>query len=142
MEVITDIFGMVTYEASEILFFQEGLYGFESAKKYILIPLGDTPYKSLQSLDVEGLAFTLTTPFAFYENYDFEIPEHVVSQLEIDGIEDMDVYSIIVIQEPLTESTLNLKAPLILNVKKGFGKQIILNEEFPLKYKFFVPAEE
>lgn len=141
MEIVTDIFGTVTYEASEIINFQDGLYGFEAAKQFIIIPIDDTPYKSLQSIETEELAFTITTPFAFYENYDFEVPENVIKQLEIEAIEDLEVYSIIVLHEPMIESTMNMKAPLFINVKKGFGKQFILNEDFPLRYKFLKPAE-
>lgn len=142
MQIETDLFGTITYEASEVLHFEDGLYGFEDAKRFLLIDIQEMPYKSLQSLDFEDLAFTVTTPFAFYENYDIEIPEHVVKQLKIESLDDMDVYSILVFREPLPESTMNLKAPLIINSKNRVGKQVILNEDYPLKYKFFADTEE
>ena len=109
MEVMTDIFGMVPYQESDIILFQEGLYGFDTAKRFILLEIPGTAYKSLQSLDVEDLAFTVTTPFAFYDDYEFEISENTVKQLEIESLDDLEIYSTIVLQEPLTESTLNLK---------------------------------
>lgn len=142
MEIMTDIFGEVTYEASDIIYFQEGLYGFDEAKHFLLLEILDTPYRSLQSLDVEGLAFTVTTPFAFYEDYEFEISDRVVQQIEMESLDDLDIYTTIVLHEPLTDSTLNLKAPILVNTKKNLGKQVILNEDYPLKYKFLTAAEE
>ncbi len=142
MEIMTDIFGEVTYEASDIIYFQEGLYGFDEAKRFLLLEILETPYRSLQSLDIEGLAFTVTTPFAFCEEYEFEISERVVQQIEIESLDDLDIYSTIVLHEPLIESTLNLKAPMIINTKKNLGKQVILNEDYPIKYKFLTAVEE
>lgn len=142
MEIMTDIFGEVSYEASDIIYFQEGLYGFDEAKRFLLLEILDTPYRSLQSLDVDGLAFTVTTPFAFYGEYEFEISDRVVQQIEIESLDDLDIYTTIVLHDPLTESTLNLKAPILVNTKKNLGKQVILNEDYPLKYKFLTAVEE
>lgn len=142
MEIMTDIFGEVTYEASDIIYFHEGLYGFDEAKRFLLLEIPETPYRTLQSLDVEGLAFTITTPFAFCGDYEFEISDRVVQQIEIESLDDLDIYSTIVLQDPLTDSTLNLKAPIIINTKKNLGKQVILNEDYPLKFKFLMAVEE
>lgn len=141
MQIETDLFGIIDYEESEVIHFEDGLYGFESAKRFLVIDIKETPYKSFQSLDLAELAFTVTTPFAFYENYDIEIPDYVVKLLQIDSLDDMDVFSIIVFREPMNESTMNLKAPLIINSKRRIGKQVILNEEYPLKYRFFANSE-
>ncbi len=142
MEIMTDIFGMLTYEETDVLTFSEGLYGFETAKEFILIQIPETPYWSLQSIDVEDLAFTVTTPFAFYTEYDFEISEQVVKQLCLDSLNDMEIYNIIVLRDPLVESTFNLKAPLVINTEKRIAKQVILNEDFPLKFQFLLNVEE
>lgn len=141
MQIETDLFGVITYTESEVITFPDGLYGFEQYKQFLLIDIAEMPYKSLQSLDSNELAFTVTTPFAFVENYDFEISDYIIDQLSISSIDEMDIYVMIVFAEQLIDSSMNLKAPLVINSVKRIGKQVILNEEYPLKHKFFTHPE-
>lgn len=139
MKLMTEILGEVDYKEENVIYFSEGLYGFENCHRFILIDIAETemPFQWLQSVEDESLSFVLTTPFAFHESYDFEIPEHVIKQLEISNTDELAIYSLVVIKENLEESTTNLKAPLIVNVHKNKAKQIILNEDFPYKYFLF-----
>lgn len=139
MQVITELLGEVQYEEQDIIYFEEGLYGFDQQKKFILLDISETdfPFQCLQSIEDENLSFILTNPFAFCETYDFEIGETISENLGLDQIENLAVYSLVVLREELTESTINLKAPIIMNVKNNQAQQIILNEDYPYKYLIF-----
>lgn len=143
MYIQTEVLGEISYELEEVIHFDEGIYGFEEYKNFILVSIKDIelPFQWMQSTTDSELSFILTTPFAFHNTYDFEVPDHIIEQLEIEGVEELSVYSLVVLNDSLGESTLNLKAPIIINSTKKKAIQLILNEDYPYKYKFLNSQE-
>lgn len=139
MKLMTEILGEIEYNENEVIVFSEGLYGFGENKKFIIINIAevDLPFQWLQSVEDGSLSFVMTTPFAFYDPYEFEISDTIVEQLEIASPDDLVVYSLAVLSDTLENSTLNLKAPLLINIRNKMAKQVILNEDYPYKYPFF-----
>ncbi|MBH9787643.1 flagellar assembly protein FliW, partial [Clostridioides difficile] len=70
------------------------------------------------------------------KDYSFDISEEDREQLQIEKEEDVLPYSIVTMKETFQDSTINLLAPVILNMAKKRGKQIVLqdNKAFPLRY--------
>lgn len=139
MKLMTDYIGEITYTEDEIVYFEEGLYGFSEMKKFLIVanPEEGLPFHWLQSVDDERLVFIITTPFIFVDQYEFDLSDAVIAQLDIQSPEGMDIYAITVIPDELKNTTINLKAPIVINRENRKGKQIILNEEYPYKYKIF-----
>lgn len=139
MVVNTQLYGEFEYTEADIIVFDEGIPGFIDLKKYVLIlnPEEELPFHWLQSIENEKVSFIVTSPFFFVETYDFEIPDSVVTKMEIENPEELAIYSIAVISDNVEESTLNLKAPIIINSTNRKAKQVILNEEYPYKYFLF-----
>lgn len=139
LKVLTRDFGEIEAEQNNIIEFKHGLPGFEELKEFLLIPLSeDSPFMVIQSLDDVEVAFTVIEPGNFISDYKFEISDNVEEELEISSIEDILVLNIITLQEKLKESTVNLSAPLVININKNLGRQVILDDKrYELKYKFF-----
>ncbi|MCF6138754.1 flagellar assembly protein FliW [Pseudalkalibacillus berkeleyi] len=131
MKIDTRYFGEMEIEEKEIIKFEQGLPGFIEEKKFVVIPFGDeeTPLNILQSVSTPSLAFVIANPFLFFRNYEFDIPEAVTSQLQIKGEQEVAVFVILTVQDPFEKTTANLKAPIVINIEKGYGKQIVLNDE-------------
>lgn len=90
----------------------------------------------MQSVNTSTLAFVMVNPFSYYPNYDFNLDDSVVESLKIETPEDVLVYSILTVQDPFENTTVNLQAPVIINSKKNMGKQIILNNgEYLTRHK-------
>ena len=139
IKVQTTRFGQVDILKEKIYTFPEGIPGFPLYKQYcILDSRKDGLFKWLQSLDDPELAFVLFDPFLVKKDYDVFISDNDIKTLEIAGKEDVIVTVILTIpQGKPQEMTANLKAPLVFNIKKKKGKQIILNDnknslEFPI----------
>jgi flagellar assembly factor FliW len=133
-------FGEIKIDEESILYFEDGLIGFDGMKQYILIPNGDeeNPFLWLQSIDDPNLAFAITDPFLFRKDYEVEISEKVKEKLKIEQEEDVVVYSIAVIPEDIKKISINLQGPLVINSKSKKGKQIILNtDRYPVKFFIF-----
>ncbi|QZY54318.1 flagellar assembly protein FliW [Crassaminicella profunda] len=140
MILTTKHFGEIEIDEEKIITFEEGILGFEDIKKYTVIvnPDKEVPFHWLQAVEYSDLAFVITNPFVFKKDYDFEIPEKVIEQLAIEKEEDVMIFSIAVVPEDMKKMTINLRGPLIMNIKNKKGKQIVLDtEKYSLKHCIF-----
>jgi len=127
MKVATLRFSEIEVKEQEIIHFPQGLPGFEALARFVIIkPDPELPFSFLQSIDDGDIAFILTDPFLFFQDYEFEIPEPIKQDLRIHEEKDVMVWTIVSIKESLTDATANLLAPVILNVREQLGKQVIL----------------
>lgn len=137
MKIATKFLGEVEISEQDILTFEHGLLGLEDEKKFVLLPIdADLPLAMLQSVDNVEIGFVVAYPFAFKKDYSFDISEDDRNQLQIEKEENVLTYVIVTMKETLQESTMNLLAPLIINMDKKCGKQIVLqdNKSYPLRY--------
>lgn len=119
---------IIEIQQKDLLYFDQGIPGFEEEKEFVLLPMEGTPFSTLQSISTKDLAFFTTNPFFFFQNYDFELANTYQDQLKIKNESDVLVQVILTVNEPLEESTANLQAPIVINAKENLAKQIILVE--------------
>ncbi|QEA00661.1 flagellar assembly protein FliW [Lysinibacillus fusiformis] len=137
MKIATKFLGEVEIIEQDILTFEHGLLGLEEERKFILLPIdADLPLAILQSVDRPEIGFVVAYPFAFKKDYSFDISEEDLEQLHLEKEEDVLTYSIVTMKDTFQDSTINLLAPLIINMKKKCGKQIVLQDSksYPLRY--------
>ncbi len=143
----TKYFGTYTYEQKEVLFFQNGLFGFEEEKEFLLIQFDkkNENVLCLQSLKDPNIAFFVVDPFAFLPEY-----RPLPSQKEMDsigakGIGDLFFYVICRMTDDIRTSTANLKCPIIINLHNNEAMQVILDDtayQFRHSFSALVPNEE
>ena len=145
MLINTKFLGEVEIKESEILTFEQGLLGLPENKQFILLALdSDLPLALLQSIDQQEIGFVVAFPFAFKQDYAFDLSEEDKEQLQIEKEEDVVVYSVVTLKESFQDSTLNLLAPIVINNRTKLAKQIVLqdNAERPLRYPVHTDAYE
>ena len=64
--------------------------------------------------------------------------DEFIKELDIKDEKDVLVICLITLGKSLKDSTANLKAPIIINIKNNRGKQLILQDD---KYKIKEPLE-
>lgn len=113
--------------------------GFSDEKQFTLLDIpGNEALQFLQSVYTPALAFAVTNPYYFYTNYTFEIDESTKEILQIKEEKDIILF-ILTIQEPFSNSTINLKAPIILHASCKLGKQFIINQgHYSLKAQLYM----
>ena len=105
------------------------LLGFEEIKEMELEKIDDI---FMQLKDAKsGISFTLVDPFALRE-YDFEIPENFQKILKINKDSKLLVYNVMILQNPIKNSTINFLAPIIFNQNEKIMAQTVLDNT---KYK-------
>ncbi|ANQ53360.1 flagellar assembly protein FliW [Thermosipho affectus] len=130
--------GELDIEEKEVILFENGLPGFEHLRKFSVISLKDTlPIMWLVSLEDENVAFPIMDPWLVYKDYEFEISSEDVKELEIKDRERVAVWVILTIPHGNPkETTVNLLAPVVINLENGKGKQIILDvDKYSTKHK-------
>ena len=136
-------FGEIEIDESKIIRFDDGLPGFNHVRQFIILdttesseePNSGSPFKWLQCVDDPMLAFAIANPFLLKPDYDVKLSDEVVEHLEIKKEADVAIYVIVVVPEDITKMTMNLKAPLVINVRNRKGVQVILDtEEYSIRH--------
>ncbi|TQO58826.1 flagellar assembly protein FliW [Paraclostridium bifermentans] len=111
------------------LTFKKGLPGFEWLLSFELGNLeNNEKFKILKSKE-EDISFVTTSPFGIYKDYEINLNDETIKELQIENPEDVLVLNIITLGKTLQESTINLKAPIIINIKNNLGRQYILQTD-------------
>lgn len=100
------------------------LLGFESVSRMELSKIDDI-FMRLESAG-NGPTFTLVNPFALRE-YAFDIPSSLQALMEITPQTNLLIYNIMIVQNPIENSTINFVAPLIFNTDNQTMAQIIVD---------------
>lgn len=141
MLIQTKYFGEIEYETKDILSFREGLFGFEEEQQFLLLPFADSDATllCLQSLTTASLAFVVMNPFSLKSDYAPILRAEELQALAVTQSEDLCYYVLCVVRQPVSESTVNLKCPLVINDESRVCMQVIL--EMP-EYEMRHPLSE
>ncbi|KGR80614.1 flagellar assembly protein FliW [Ureibacillus manganicus] len=137
MKIKTAYMGEIEINPKEMIWFEHGIPGFEEEKNFVSLPIEENSvFQILQSTRTEGLAFIITSPYALTENYNFELDEATLHSLNIQNENEVAVFAIVSLKDTLSDSTVNLKAPIVLNTNNRKAKQVILdNEDYAIRHK-------
>ncbi len=137
MQLNTKYFGVIEIDEKEILYFPLGIPGFENVKKFTLLGKQDneTPFFWLQGVDDPELAFVVTDPFAVNDNYFVDADDDEIKEISVKDPDRILTLAIVTVPEDIRKISVNLKAPLLINMDNNRGMQVIMkNETFPVKY--------
>ncbi len=136
----TKKFGVVTINKTAIFEFISPIIGFNDLKKYTIIDYKpNSPFKWLQSLEDNELAFPVTLCSFFNIDYQFDIPDEEAQKLDIKDSNDVFVCNIANIPSSNPRgATINMLAPIVINLQNKKAMQLILkNTDFQVRYKLF-----
>ena len=122
----------------EILF-ENGIPGFENYRYFnVNIVEGNKKIYNIVSKEDSNVGFISISPFDIKKDYEIDLDDQFIKELDIKDEKDVLVICLITLGKSLKDSTANLKAPIIINIKNNRGKQLILQDD---KYKIKEPLE-
>ena len=128
MDVRTTRFGVIDIAEDRVITFDKGLLGFPDRKRFCLLEPGeDACFFWLQSIDDPDLAFVITDPTLFIEDYQVPIRPEQLESLGIAKIEDSQVF--VIVNKVDQNLTGNLQGPLIINTLSRVGEQFVLADK-------------
>ena len=139
MLINTRYFGQVDVGEDKIIHFEEGLFGFEEYKDYTILYDSDAdgqPFFSwLQSVTEKGLAFPVVGPQTVCEDYNPTVEDALMDSLGEMGDEDLVVLLLATVPKDVKKTSVNMKAPLIINASTCMGRQIVVeNTDYEIKH--------
>ena len=133
MQITTSRFSTVQIDVEDILRFPRGLIGFEDARHWVL--LADSQNGTvgwLQSVGNPELAVPVVSPRRFVADYRIRVVRSQLKVLELLQLNQAHVLAIV--GKSQNQLTLNLKAPIIINLDRRIGCQIITSDEQSLHH--------
>ncbi len=128
MDVRTTRFGVIQIAEDRVITFPKGLLGFPQARRYCLLEPGeDACFFWLQSLDDPGLAFVVTDPALFVQDFSVPIRPEQMAEMGISRLEDAQVF--VIVNKVESQLTGNLQGPLVINTLSREGEQMVLAEK-------------
>lgn len=138
MTIETKAYGLQEIEEKQIFCFPNGIVAFEKLDRWALVAAKQPPFFILQSLDDVAAAFFLLDPTLFRPDYSVTEAKSDLERLHLtELLEDGVVFGIVNIPngDP-ANMTINLQAPIVLNIKERLGAQCILEDaRWELRYK-------
>jgi flagellar assembly factor FliW len=128
-EIALDLprFGACTYRESEVIAFPWGLPGFATLHRFIALTLeGQERFVWLQSLDDPSIALPTADPWQIFDDYAPQLPPYAVSSLDLVRPEDFVTLCVVVVTAGAEEMTMNLLAPVVVNLVTRTGRQVTL----------------
>ena len=128
MEVRTTRFGVIDIAEDRVITFPDGLLGFGDRTQFCLLQPGDDAcFFWLQCVNDADLAFVVTDPTFFEQDFSVPIRPEQMESLKISKLEDAQVFVIVnKIGEQLTG---NFQGPLIINTLTKVGEQMVLADK-------------
>ncbi len=134
MKIQTSRFGQVEIQPDDILFFRSGIIGFESCRHWVL--LADAENHSiawLQSIQRPEIALPVVSPRRFVRDYQVRLEPQDIDNLQLTATEQ--AYVLAIVGRDGDTLTLNLRGPLVINLSRRIGFQVITVDQQPLQYE-------
>jgi len=138
MKLETRNFGEIEILEEDIIDFNDGLPGFPEDKRFVILSEEDSPVSFMQSVDGGDVSFVVVDMLAFMPEYNPRVDGNYIQDLGTYDPTSFYIYNIATIFENLKDSTVNLKAPIVVNAVGKKGKQVVCeNEEYSVKASLF-----
>lgn len=143
MNVMTSRFGPLEVDESDVVRLTEGPVGFRSSTRFVL--LADQQVDGLywlQSLETPDLAFALVPPGEGMDNYHVDVRSGDRAALALEDNQEPDIF-LILNRNEAGVLTVNLQGPMVFNLKKRLGRQMVLtSSRHSVRHPLGEPASE
>lgn len=142
MKIKTKIFGEIEISEEKIVTFQDGIIGFPEMKRFALLHDEErgsgAGVRFLQSLDEPGFAMPVMDPLAVKPDYDPEVDDELLASAGRITEENLLVLVTVSIPGDLTQMSVNLQGPIIINIDEHKACQLIVeNSSYPVKFPVY-----
>lgn len=132
MRIDTQRFGVLTLEPEQLFLFPQGLIGMESLRQWALIADPQNPSVAwLQSASRGDRALPVVCPRIFFPDYRVHVQRRHLASLHLRA--DAEIYVVTTVAGHVGKLTTNLRAPVLINLDRRLGCQLITDNDQPLR---------
>ncbi|KAA5544629.1 flagellar assembly protein FliW [Roseiconus nitratireducens] len=133
MRIDTQRFGTITLDQDQLFLFPGGLVGMETLRAWALLPDPDNASVAwLQSASRGDRALPLISPRAFFEGYRVQVSQRELAALHLKP--GAELYVLTTIAGHSGQLTTNLRSPIVLNLNRRLGCQVITENDHPVRH--------
>ncbi len=138
MRIITTRFGRLDLDPKDRLLFPAGIVGLEDCQEWVVLADAENDALGwLQCASRREIALPVVSPRRFVPNYQLRVAKSELAPLELAALGDAQV--LVIVGKNESGITLNLKAPLVINLARRLGRQVIANNEYPIQFELNSP---
>ena len=142
MKINTKLFGEIEISEDKILIFHDGIIGFKELKRFALLHDeergNEAGIRFLQSLDEPGFAMPVMNPLVVKPDYDPEVDDELLAGAGKITPDNLLVLVTVSIPGDLTQMSVNLQGPFVINIEEHKACQIIVdNGNYPVKFPIY-----
>ncbi len=133
MRIDTDRFGSLQVDERELFLFPQGLIGLETLRQWAIVPDPENSAVAwLQSASRGDRALAVISPRLFVPDYRVHVSRRSIESLQLRN--DHRTYVLTTIAGSPGKLTTNLRAPIIMNLDRRMGCQIVTGDDQPMQY--------
>jgi flagellar assembly factor FliW len=140
MKAKTRLFGEIDIEDDKIITLEKGMIGFPEMNHFALIHDEEKEKGSimwLQSMDDPETAFPVMDPHRVKNDYNPSVNEKILSSLGKLTPENTFVLNTVTVPRKVEDFSMNLKAPIIINTDNTRAAHIIVEDDYPVKFRLY-----
>ena len=141
MKISTSLFGEIEIQKDKVISFDNGIPAFPEETSFIILHDEEDENNILswlQSTNDPQLTFAIIDILRVMPTYSPLISEEDLFSIGEYEKSDFFIYSIATVPDTVTDITVNLKGPIIINAKTCKGRQVIAeNDDYPIRFNIF-----
>lgn len=142
MKADTRLFGEIDIEESKIITLENGMIGLPEFRKFALIfdeerGIEASSVMWFQSMDDPQTAFPVMQPDVVKPDYNPMVNDEMLTPLGEMTEDNTYVLVTLTATEKPEDLSVNLKAPIVINTDTKKGCQIIVDDDYPVKYRIY-----
>jgi len=129
-KIVSGKLGEIEFAETDIITLSAPILGFPDLNDFILISNDKSyPFLWFQSVQDANICFILVEPDIFFPDYKPTLNKREAKILGAEGEKDIKLFGIVVVPDQPKNATVNLRAPLALNMERKLAKQVILEDD-------------
>lgn len=141
MRLNTRLFGEIEVDENRIIHFPNGIIGFPDCRQFILIHDEEDKEEGtiswLQSIEEPVFAMAVIDPLIIRPDYNPMVEDELLKVIGDIKAENMFVLVTVTIPKEIEKMSVNLKAPIIINIDEFKASQWIVEDTYPVKYEIY-----
>ena len=142
MQINTKRFGLIEIEDEKIITFENGIIGFPDLKHFTMIhdveEGSEAVIRFLQSIEEPAFAMPVINPLVVKEDYNPEVNDELLASAGNLTEDNTLILVTITIPSDLTQMSVNLQGPFVINVEERKACQIIVEGgQYPVRFPIY-----
>ncbi|MDE7257694.1 MAG: flagellar assembly protein FliW [Lachnospiraceae bacterium] len=141
MQITTKVFGEIMIDDDKIIHFPKGIIGFPDLTEFTLVhdeEKGTDSIHWLQSIQEPAFAMPVMDPLIVCPDYNPEADDELFNVLGEIKPEELLVLVTVTVPKDLTQMSVNLKGPIVINAAEKRALQIIVEgDEYKVKFPIY-----